>query len=268
MAVTEGGIIGKQNTTTPTSASGMWTLNEVFFRNTISGEWPNFNAPDSVGYNILGGGGGAPNSGSTSVRWGGGAGSVLAQGTFAPTAGITYTVTIGAGGAGAAAGGTSSIVGVANATGGGAHPSSNTGASNASYSGGAGGSGGGGGGAGAAGDGANRPSYGFGGRGGSGASMPCHPTALVAGGGGGGDGDYGTQSGTNGGGGIRDGGAANFGAGAGAKGGSTENGGSGRVIIRYLDTFPAITSTTGSVTITVSGGYRHYDFTSSGSFTF
>jgi hypothetical protein len=40
------------------------------------------------------------------------------------------------------------------------------------------------------------------------------------------------------------------------------------VILRYADSFPAVTGTTGSVTVTVSGGYRYYDFTSSGSITF
>jgi hypothetical protein len=40
------------------------------------------------------------------------------------------------------------------------------------------------------------------------------------------------------------------------------------VIIRYLDTFTAATSTTGSPTITVAGGYRIYQWTSSGSITF
>jgi hypothetical protein len=44
-------------------------------------------------------------------------------------------------------------------------------------------------------------------------------------------------------------------------------GGSGRVIIRYADTFPLATSTTGSPTITTSGGYRIYDWTGSGSIT-
>ena len=45
-------------------------------------------------------------------------------------------------------------------------------------------------------------------------------------------------------------------------------GGSGIVIIRYADTFAAATSTTGSPTITVAGGYRIYKFTASGSITF
>jgi hypothetical protein len=46
------------------------------------------------------------------------------------------------------------------------------------------------------------------------------------------------------------------------------SGGSGIVIIRYSDTFAAATSTTGSPTITVAGGYRVYKWTSSGSITF
>jgi hypothetical protein len=40
------------------------------------------------------------------------------------------------------------------------------------------------------------------------------------------------------------------------------------VIIRYADTFAEATSTTGSPTITVAGGFRVYRWTSSGSITF
>jgi hypothetical protein len=61
--------------------------------------------------------------------------------------------------------------------------------------------------------------------------------------------------------------------GGGGGGGSTVGnaggaGGSGVVIIRYADTFDAASSTTGSPTITVAGGYRVYQFTGSGSITF
>jgi hypothetical protein len=40
------------------------------------------------------------------------------------------------------------------------------------------------------------------------------------------------------------------------------------VIIRYPDTFAAPASTAGSPTVTVSGGFRIYSWTSSGSITF
>jgi hypothetical protein len=40
------------------------------------------------------------------------------------------------------------------------------------------------------------------------------------------------------------------------------------VIIRYSDSLAAATATTGSPTITVTGGYRIYQWTSSGSITF
>jgi hypothetical protein len=42
----------------------------------------------------------------------------------------------------------------------------------------------------------------------------------------------------------------------------------GVVVIRYADTYAPATSTTGSPTITVAGGYRVYQFTTSGTITF
>jgi hypothetical protein len=45
-------------------------------------------------------------------------------------------------------------------------------------------------------------------------------------------------------------------------------GGKGVVIIRYPDTNSAATATTGSPTVTVTGGYRIYKFTDTGSITF
>jgi hypothetical protein len=46
------------------------------------------------------------------------------------------------------------------------------------------------------------------------------------------------------------------------------NGGSGVVIIRYSDSYSAAASTTGSPTITNTGGFRIYRWTGSGSITF
>ena len=58
--------------------------------------------------------------------------------------------------------------------------------------------------------------------------------------------------------------ASNYGAG----GIQSTAGTSGYVVIRYSDIYPAASSTTGSPTITVAGGYRVYKWTASGSITF
>jgi hypothetical protein len=149
--------------------------------------------------------------------------------------------------------------------------------------------GGGGGGAGTVGLAAVSPSStSIGGNGGAGiASSISGAVVTYAGGGGGGnDQRVGTQSvgiGGVGGGGAGQvsnasatSGTANTGGGGGGSGYSNSApyiadsgaGGSGIVILRYPDTFRAATSTTGSPTITVAGGFRVYQFTASGSITF
>jgi hypothetical protein len=50
-------------------------------------------------------------------------------------------------------------------------------------------------------------------------------------------------------------------------GSSGAAGGKGVIILRYADTFDAAT-TTGSPTVTVTGGYRIYQFNDSGSIIF
>ena len=63
--------------------------------------------------------------------------------------------------------------------------------------------------------------------------------------------------------------SATFGGGGrGATSSYSEGGGPGIVILRYPDSFPAASNTTGSPNVTVSGGYRIYKFTSSGTITF
>jgi hypothetical protein len=154
--------------------------------------------------------------------------------------------------------------------------------------------GGGGGGKGGAGGNGNAVTTYVGGVGGTGSEWPASSGTYYAGGGGGGgsailqSGSYaggaggsgvggaGSASGNNGS--VSNGtaGTINTGGGGGGGGGSNSgfqtvnggNGGSGVVIIRYADTYPAASATTGSPTITVSGGYRTYKFTDSGSITF
>ena len=99
---------------------------------------------------------------------------------------------------------------------------------------------------------------------------------VVAGGGGGGGSVTAGAGGAGGGGGAGfpgtgTAGTVNTGGGGGGGGNGNNNGGgggSGIVIIRYSDSYPLATSTTGSPTITNPTGYRVYTWTSSGSITF
>jgi hypothetical protein len=65
-------------------------------------------------------------------------------------------------------------------------------------------------------------------------------------------------------------GTTNTGGGGGAlvNGSPAGNGGSGVVIIRYSNTFPDAAATTGSPTLTNTGGFKIYRWTASGSITF
>jgi hypothetical protein len=137
--------------------------------------------------------------------------------------------------------------------------------------------GGGGGGAGAVGG--NATNAGKGGNGGNGLSYDISGTATYYAGGGGGCGTINipADAGIGGLGGGANGSSTTVaspagtpntgGGGGGTRDGTGSAGGSGIVIIRYPTGFNAPSSTTGSPTITVSGGYRIYKWTSSGSIT-
>jgi hypothetical protein len=98
-------------------------------------------------------------------------------------------------------------------------------------------------------------------------------TYYYAGGGGAGNGSGNGGLGGSGGGGRGNNsgtaGTANTGGGGGGSNNSTApSGGSGIVIVRYADSYTAAASTTGSPAVVVTGGYRYYTFTGSGSITF
>jgi hypothetical protein len=306
-------------------------------------------APTTVEYMVLAGGGGGYRADSPGGRGGGGGAGGLLHSNTSITAGVTYTVTVGSGGAVQTNGGYSSLGTPASpalvysygggkggwtpspagngGSGGGAGNGSTAGkgiypgspyisADRQGYDGAVGASpqysGGGGGGAGAAGKGFGGgpgttnaivyyPDANLGLNGGPGLTdadlngmlsatssgelggAPSNPSyngvTYIGGGGSGGGGPYNYAGGFGGGGWgtsspnpAAQAGRVNTGGGGG--GGNYGSpavyeaaGGSGLVIIRYPDTFSAAASTTGSPTVTTTGGYRYYKFTGTGSIT-
>jgi hypothetical protein len=245
---------------------------------------------------------GGASGGHSSLAGGGSAGG-FRKGTYTASANQVFTATIGSGGASKTttgsgnSGSQSSLTATlgftsVNASGGGAGSGENGTASSGGSGGGgranqsgaagnsggytpaegsAGGSGGtsSGGGGGGAGQVGGNGSGGTGGNGGNGSEWPTSSGTFYAGGG---AGVGGSASGGSGGGGAGStAGSPNTGGGGGGwtgAGAGSGAGGSGVVIIRYPDSYAAATSTTGSPTITVSGGYRTYTFTGNGTITF
>ena len=150
----------------------------------------------------------------------------------------------------------------------------NNGGSSGAHLGGGGGGGGAGGGGGNGGTGDGGGGAAVGGSGGSGLSSSYSGASVAYAGGGGGN-AHGNANGGSGGSGIGGNGSGNnTGAGSagaintGSGGGNGNNGGSGIVILRYLDSFPLATTTTGSPTYSNIGGYHIYKYTSPGTITF
>ena len=110
--------------------------------------------------------------------------------------------------------------------------------------------------------------YAGGGGGGSNSDQTIPRSLGGDGGGGYGAGYVGAQAEAGGNGTTNTGGGGGGGSQSGGTFFSGGTGGSGVVIIRYPDTFSAASATTGSPTITVTGGFRIYRFTGSGSITF
>ena len=256
----------------------------------------------AINYLIIAGGGGGSGYDYYYKGGGGGAGGYL-TGSTSLSSGTTYTITVGAGGAGtsggaATNGANSSVSGFATAIGGGA---GNVGVGSAGGSGGGGGSSsgyvggaatsgqgnnggggsssspgadwwsaGGGGGAGAAG-----ANGGFGGQtcgaGGDGLFSTITGTSVARGGGGGGGGPGGS-GGVGGGGGSGSAGTSNTGGGGSGGGGNIGGaiwagaaGGSGVVIIS-IPTASYTGITTGSPTVTTNGSNTIIQYTSSGTY--
>ena len=248
-----------------------------------------------------GGGGGGTAQVGAYPGGGGGAGGVR-TGTVAASPGSNFTLTVGAGGATNTSGANSTfgattcvgggrgIAAAAEQTGGSGGGTNYTAAPGAAGTAGEGNAGGGGtspfggganypsgGGGGSAAAGGNGNNATIGGAGGAGLSSSITTVATNYGGGGGG-GVY--NGGTPGAGGVGGGGAGSLsatatagtdGTGGGGGGGGYNGiawaggkGGDGVVIARYPDYFAPASTVTGSPTITVTGGYRIYKWTTPG----
>ena len=231
-------------------------------------------------YLVVAGGGSSPGAGSSGA---GGGGVVYSSSSLNVISGTPYTIVVGAvggnstafdvqanaGGSGAnqfgVPGGSGSGGGRngGGTNGGGSSTQTSYPGSNGVGLGNSGGSGvvpgifSAGGGGGAGGEGVSG-SPGAGGPGGNGYPSSITGTATYYGGGGGGY--SGTSVGTAG---LGAGSYGAGGSGSGSPGGAVQ----GTVIIRYANTFAAASNTTGSPNVTLSGGYRIYQWTSSGSIT-
>ncbi len=244
------------------------------FANLILTVTPDPTSPSiTVTYLVVGGGGGAGGFENGEVYPGGGGGGQVMNSSAPLNDGQSYAVTVGAGGAGSSVnqgtgtqGSSSSIAGVATATGGhGGYPNGNGGTSGSGvYAGAAWGpyqGGGGGGGNGAAGAVSTQL---YGGAGGIGSSVSIGGVAAAYyGGGGGGAGQYNSGAGGSGGGGTASAGATNTGGGGGAYLATAYSGGSGIVIISYWSA--NVVDGSGG-TITHNSGYTIHTSTSSGTF--
>jgi hypothetical protein len=259
------------------------------------------NPTPTASYVIVGGGGGGGGAG-------GGGGGGVKTGTFSPVIGNQYTVTVAQSVASATSGNSSVFNAVTaggggaggTPSGGGSNGSNGGSGGGASYyTGGASPSGASGGSGSTSGGnsvyqsgsylspGGSYVNYtaaaGGGGGGAAGAGGSASVTTVTdnfgrlngynAGGGYGGSGsNYSSWGiGTVSGGGGPNGAAGGSGSGSGSYGGGGSSGlggGPGVVVIRYADNYDVAYATTGSPTVTVSGGFRTYTFTSSGSITF
>ena len=231
--------------------------------------FPNLGGPTiTASYLVVAGGGSGSGTAYGGPAGGGGAGGYRAFTDVLLPTGVAIPVIVGAGygvpyGAGGSGGGSSFFTSVTTGGGGGYYYYL--------YPAGEGGSGGGGGGNGA----------GPGGTGNIGGYSPVEGynggSSNYNGGGGGGAGGVGGSTGGPGGIGrtwidgntyAKGGWSTTSIANSGNGGNPSSGADSGVVIIRYADSLPAASTTTGSPTITVAGGYRTYKFTGTGSITF